>query len=98
MFRYKKIQPNYVQNIGLLELDLDPNATRVLVQNRNTQEIIWHGRVTSITVVTITTPLDYTIDATLTVTIFDDGKLDLPPQYNAEIIDRVQAALPGVVE
>ncbi|NUZ10056.1 hypothetical protein HUZ36_04615 [Pseudoalteromonas sp. McH1-7] len=98
MFRYKQIQPHYVQNIGLLELDLDPNATRVLVQNRNTQEVIWHGRVTSITVVTITTPLDYTVDANLTVTLFDDGKLDLPPQYNAEIIDRVQAALLGATQ
>ncbi|PCK29488.1 hypothetical protein [Pseudoalteromonas piscicida] len=98
MFRYKKVQPHYVQNIGLLELDLDPNATRVLIQNRYDLSVIWHAPVTVNPVITITTPLQYTVDPLLMVTIFDDGKNGAPPQFNAETIDRVQAALPGTIE
>lgn len=98
MYKLKRIRANYVQNLGVLELDLDPNATRVLVQNRDDLSVVWHAPVTVNPTVTITTPLKYTIDPLLTVTIFDDGKNGAPPQFNAETVDRVQASLPGTGE
>lgn len=98
MYKLIAITPNYVQSLGILELDLDPNATRVLIQNRYDLSVIWHAPVTVNPVITITTPLQYTVDPLLMVTIFDDGKNGAPPQFNAETIDRVQAALPGTIE
>ncbi|WP_339144830.1 hypothetical protein [Pseudoalteromonas galatheae] len=98
MFRVKRVKANYVQEIGLLELDIDQNATRVLIQDRENQDVIWHSPVTNNPIITITTPLQYAVDPLLMVTIFDDGKDPVPPQFNAETIDRVQAALPGTIE
>ncbi|TMN38110.1 hypothetical protein [Pseudoalteromonas sp. S2755] len=98
MYKLKKVPPYYVQNLGVLELDLDSSSTRVLVQNRNDLSVVWHAPVTENPTVTITTPLKYTVDPLLTVTIFDDGKNGAPPQFNAETVDRVQASLPGTGE
>ncbi|KJZ03291.1 hypothetical protein [Pseudoalteromonas piscicida] len=98
MFRVKRVKANYVQEIGLLELDIDQNATRVLIQNRENQDVIWHSPVTNNPIISITTPLQYTVDPLLMVTIFDDGKNGAPPQFNAETVDRVQASLPGTGE
>lgn len=98
MYKLKKITPNYVQHVGILDLDLDPNSTRVLVQDRYDLSVIWHAPVTVNPAITITTPVKYTVDPLLMVTLFDDGKNSATPQFNAETVDRVQASLPGANE
>ncbi|WP_462171083.1 hypothetical protein [Pseudoalteromonas xiamenensis] len=87
MFKFTKIAAQPVIN-GLLALDVDTNATRVLVQDRFSLAVLWHSAVAS-TQLKITTPTQYSIDANLLVTIFDDQN-----NFNAECVDHVKADIP----
>ncbi|MEK0162140.1 hypothetical protein WLQ65_23830 [Pseudoalteromonas piscicida] len=87
-----------LNTVGLLELDVDPNATRIMVQDRLNGNIIYHGALLGEPMLKVLTPAKFSLDPALMVTIFDDGKNGAPPQFNAETVDRVQASLLGTGE
>lgn len=70
-------------NLGVLELDCDSAAERVLVMSRGGVVITQRPAKAMLSVVV---PFSYTLTNDLVVILFDDNNT-----HNAELVDRVQA-------
>jgi hypothetical protein len=76
-----------IRNVGLLEIKTDAAGERLQIFDRNSGELIWHGK-SSTEVTKRVLPLKYTIDPILMCVLLDDN-LD----NNAAIMDGVKAKI-----
>lgn len=79
---------NYEQTVtsASLQLDLDPEAERVVIQDRETLTVFWHGRAK--TLLNIRVPVNYAAKDNLLITLIDDTR-----KFDAKSVDFVVAKL-----
>lgn len=73
---------------GLVQLDFDTNAERVIILDRTSCDKIYHRFVPKAPVLKILVPVHYTISNTLMIGIIDDSG-----EYNCSFLDGVKAEL-----
>ncbi|MCF2829769.1 hypothetical protein DS891_23965 [Pseudoalteromonas sp. JC28] len=88
LIQLKTFERTAALDVGLLRVDYDASATRMLLLNRNTGEQILHARPRT----NVFLPSHYAADHNIAVVIFDDTET-----YNAAIVDYVQAEIVNLV-
>ena len=77
--------------VGLLEIDMDASANRIVILDRDSLENLYADGFNSTLKVVV--PIDYaTIDGLLVMILDDDG------QYNAAALDGVRASIANLSE
>lgn len=74
--------------LGLLELDLDPLAERILLIDRSTLKPIYANIRGSLPILKIILPLKYTIGNNILICVLDDDRI-----FDSEFIDGVNAVI-----
>ncbi|TMP27211.1 hypothetical protein CWB99_15960 [Pseudoalteromonas rubra] len=87
----RHIPPTQPINVGLLQINIDPYASRLLILDRHTNKLIAALKPNGARVRRFM-PAQYTIDPKLMVIMLDDTKV-----YNAAIVDHVQAQIVDLV-
>lgn len=85
---FTKIAPMYVRPLSLIQVDMDVNAERVMILNRDTGGLVYLGLAPTNNVLKRLFPIKYSVTSDLLVGILDDDKV-----YNCKFLDGVTAEL-----
>ncbi|MGI2067839.1 hypothetical protein [Shewanella sp. MF08487] len=83
-----KVAPIAIRPLGLIAVDMDVNAERLMVLNRKTGEIFTNTLRPSTGIAKLLVPVIYTTSNELVVGILDDSR-----EYDCKFVDGVKAEL-----